>query len=172
MVKSQKTGTKKEVKKGIEYPFAKARVERILQKYCPDAEVSPRVRLAFNKWLGEMAENVSHELAKVSHKTITEEDFRNIISRYDFAGDLKKERERISRKMKELDKEVGKFKELVEKSIIHREEGPQDLIFGRVTDQYKQDYEEAVYVSEAPVPEPEAEVKAEPVEAEPAETEK
>lgn len=130
------------------YPFARAKVERILKAACPDAEISPRVRLAFNIWLGKMAENVSEELAKVSHRTITEQDFQNVISKYEFAGDLKKERERISNRMKELGKEVERFKGKVEDSIVHREEGAQDLIFARVADQYKQEYEEAVYVKD------------------------
>ena len=147
MTKKGKNGAKERT----EYPFARAKVDRILKKYCPNAEISPRVRLASNVWLGEMATNVSKELAKVSHKTITEEDFETVVSKYDFAGDLKSERDRISSRMKELGRKVESFKNQVEESIIHMEEGPQDLIYGRVKDQYKQEYEEAVYVSEAPV---------------------
>lgn len=142
------------------FPFARAKAERILKKHCPNSEISPRVKAAFNNWLGEMAANVSKELSEVSHKTITEADFRNAVSKYEFAGDLKAERERITNKMSNLGKRVESFKGQVEKSIIHREAGPQDLIFGRIADQYKQNYEDAVYVSEAA--EPEVEVEAEP----------
>ena len=75
-------GSAEKAEEGPQYPFARARVERIINQHCPNAEVSPRVRLAFNKWLGKMVEGVAKELAKVPHKTITEEDFRNVVSKY------------------------------------------------------------------------------------------
>ena len=139
-----------EPKSEPKFPFARARVERIIQGQCPEAEVSPRVRLAMNRWLGEMTERVAKDFAKVPHTIITERDFQDIIGKYDFTGNLNEERERIMERMTHLKNQVDAFRERVDASVILKEEGPQDLIFGRIQDQYVQDYEEAVYVSEHP----------------------
>ena len=151
-------GKPKEPKKAKEprpeFPFARAKVERILKEHCPGNEVSPRVKMALNHWLGDMASRVSKGLAQVSHRTITEEDFRNAVAKYGFTGSLHEQKEKIGERMEKLNSSVEKFKGEVEESIIYREQ-EQDLIFGRVRDQFGQDEEYGIYVKEAE-PEPKA----------------
>jgi len=104
-------------------PFTKSRVEQILKKNLSDEQqVSQRVKLAMNEWLGELTAKISKEMAQNSGKTLTVDDFNKVVHKYEIADKLAQEKERVSRKIEETNKEIGKVIRDFEKSIVKKED--------------------------------------------------
>jgi len=155
----KKAESHRKVEVKYEFPFTRARVEKIMRDEMPDKELSPRLKLAMNNWLGEIASSVAKTIARSPHRTIKLNDFENAIKKYDYVDNLKKEKEKIAEKMDDLAKSVEKFGEYVEKSIILREEAPKTLIYGHLPEEYDvdQEVEQALYVAEGGTPPAEGE---------------
>ena len=124
-----------------------------MKKNLPGKELSPRVKIAMNNWLGEMASSASRKMARDGGKRLALDDFENAVHKYDVVDDLRKEKERIAGRMDDLAKRVEGFAEEVDASIILKDEAPKTLIYGHLPNEYDVDkeVEQALYVEEGGV---------------------
>lgn len=104
-------------------PFTKSRVDSLIKKNLSgDQIVSARVKVAMNEWLGELAANVARQMAKSPNKTLTVEEFREAVHKYELADRLAEEKERVKREIEATNKKIDHVIQGIDKSIVKKDE--------------------------------------------------
>lgn len=90
------TEEEKEKDKDEELPFPKATVVRLIRRNVGDNKmIRKRVKVAMNKWLGEMCSKASQKMNESRYTYISYEDFRRATKIYDDLEEMRKEKDRI-----------------------------------------------------------------------------
>lgn len=80
-----------------------ATVARHIKKQTGDKQVSQKVKVAVNQFLSDVTEIVSkeldHNLSRGDHKTITDEDLRQVTEQFRYAAHLDSETEKVVKEL-------------------------------------------------------------------------
>ena len=81
-------------------PFPMAPIVRMVKAQIGDKMVSSKVKVAMNKFLGEVASSVAKEMGQTRYPMIEMDDFLRATKPYTYAKEMQTEKERV---VKELD---------------------------------------------------------------------
>lgn len=92
-------------------PLPMAPVTRLVKSQIGDKMVSSKVKVAVNKFLGEVASSVAKEMGQTRYPMIEMDDFLRATKPYTYAKEMQAEKERV---VKELDAMRAKIESMIQ----------------------------------------------------------
>ena len=108
MPKEPELTEEEEVK--LKLPFPTATIVRLMKKHMDGEKMIKReVKIAMNKWLGKLVENVSVEMNKFPYVMMHLHEFQQAVRKYENLEEFQREKERILAHLNSMKQDIEKL---------------------------------------------------------------